>query len=177
MRAYLSMSRSKRSLCVSLQTCGAGLGLPSSALVRAETSQDRRAIKASSLSVRPAGEKQRKRPILLLCKPLFHFHTSHSLSLLWYYTGFLAHIQLWTQYSLWDHGSHLLPWVSLKATAYSYHLILKNWPKVGPMFLLHSNSVVSPDVVQTQSPQHCALPVISLTSAKRVRLSRTLASR
>lgn len=82
MCAYLSVSRSKSGLCVCMHTCGAGLGLPSSALVGAETSQDRRAIKASSLSVRPAGEKQRKRPILLLCKPLFHFHTSRSLALL-----------------------------------------------------------------------------------------------
>lgn len=177
MRAYLCVSWSKSSLCVSLQTCGAGLGLPSSALVGAETSQDRRAIKASSLSVRPAGEKQRKRPILLLCKPLFHFHTSHSLSLLWYYTGFLAHVQLWTQYSLWDQGSHLLPWVSLQAPAYSYHLILNNRPEVGPMFLLRSNSVAGPDAVQTESPQRRALLVISLASAKRVRLSRTLARR
>lgn len=112
MRAYLSASRSKSGPCVCIHTCGAGLGLPSSALVGAETSQDRRAIKASSLSVRPAGEKQRKRPILLLCKPLFHFHTSRSLTLLWYYTGFLAYVQLWTQYSLWDHSSRLLPWAS-----------------------------------------------------------------
>lgn len=44
----------------------------------AETSQDRRANKAYFLSVGPAGEKKRKKPILLLCKLLFHFTTSLS---------------------------------------------------------------------------------------------------
>lgn len=82
LHAYLSVSQSNTSLYVCVHTCQPGPGLPSSALPGAETSQDRRANKAYSLSVGPAGEKQRKRPILLLCKPLFHFHTSLSRSLL-----------------------------------------------------------------------------------------------
>lgn len=55
---------------------------------------------------RAAAEKWRKGLVSLFCKPLFHFHTS--LSPLWYFTGLLAPVQVWTQYSYWDHGLHLL---------------------------------------------------------------------
>ncbi len=86
--ADLSVSQSNTGLYVCLHTCRPGRALPSSALMGAETSQDRRANKAYSLSLGPAGEKWRKRPISVLCKPLFHFHTSLSLSLLIFHRVF-----------------------------------------------------------------------------------------
>lgn len=122
MGVCLSPTLASTSVCTHVNPAWAS---PPQPYWRAETSQDRRANKAYSLSVGPAGEKQRKRPILLLCKPLFHFHTSLSLSLLWYFTGFLAPVQVRTQYSYWDHSSHLLPSVRLSTTfsAHSYHLV------------------------------------------------------
>lgn len=137
MGVCLSPTLASTSVCTHVDPAWAS---PPQPYWRAETSQDRRANKAYSLSVGPAGEKQRKRPILLLCKPLFHFHTSLSLSLLWYFTGFLAPVQVRTQYSHWDHSSHLLPSVRLSTTfsVHSYHLLFNNSPKVHLPLLLSS---------------------------------------
>lgn len=126
----LSPTLASVSVCAHMWTwAGPPLLCPSGA----ETSQDRRANKAYFLSVGPAGEKKRKKPILLLCKLLFHFTTSLSPSPLWYFAGFLAPVQVWTQYGYWDHGKHLLPWVRLSFNAHSYHLVLNNPPKA-PLF-------------------------------------------
>lgn len=61
------------------------LGVPFSALPVVETKQDRgRRVggnKAFSRTVGHAGERERKGAIWLLCKPLFHFHTSLTPSL------------------------------------------------------------------------------------------------
>lgn len=45
-------------------------------------------IKLQRSECRAAGGQRRKRPIWLLCKPLFHFHTSPCLAPFWYFTGF-----------------------------------------------------------------------------------------
>jgi len=101
---YKWMFSSKTSLYIPLHSSSPAL--PSSPLLGLKLARTGGPIKFSLYG--PAGKTQRKRPISLLCKPLFHFHTSLSVFLLWYFTGFLASVQVWTQYSDWDHGSHLL---------------------------------------------------------------------
>ena len=88
--------------------------LPSSALPAAETNQDRRANKAFSLWVLGLLARRRGKDLFQCCVNHCFISTLLSPSL-WYFTGFLAPVQVWTQYSYWDHGSHLLVWAALCA--------------------------------------------------------------
>lgn len=110
---------------------------PSSPLVGPETSQDRRAIKAYSECQACQGEAEEK-PALLLCKPLFHFHTFHtslSLSAMIFHRSFGSRSVVNTIQALRSWLSHLLPWVNLGTSSYTYHLLLIDLSKICVLYL------------------------------------------
>lgn len=118
-------------VCVSVQHWPPHLSthqpaLPSSTLPAAETNQDRRANNASSLRVSGLLARRRGKDLFHCCVNHCFISTLLSPSL-WYFAGFLAPVQVWTQYGYWDHGSHLLAWAGLCAwlRTRSFHFIVK----------------------------------------------------